>query len=60
MFQDVPVFTKSENGLCFCYVHMQKHKQITDLREKLEHAKQLTSRHVYELDALTTVQVMTR
>ena len=30
------------------------------LSEKLEHANQLTSRHVYELDALTTVQVMAR
>ena len=30
------------------------------LSEKLEHAKQITSRHIYELDALTTVQFMAR
>ena len=29
------------------------------LSEKLEHANQLTSRHVYELDALTTKHCMT-
>ena len=29
------------------------------LSEKLEHAKQLTSRHVYEFDALTTEHGMT-
>ena len=29
------------------------------LSEKLEHAKQLTSRHVYELDALATENGMT-
>ena len=29
------------------------------LSEKLEHAKQLTSRHVYELDALTIEHGMT-
>ena len=29
------------------------------LGEKLEHAKQLTSRHVYELDALTMRNCMT-
>ena len=36
-------------------------KTQTDLRlgEKLEHANQLTSRHVYELDALTTEHDMT-
>ena len=29
------------------------------LREKLEHAKQIMSRYVYELDALTTEHGMT-
>ena len=29
------------------------------LSEKLEHAKQISSRHVYELDALTTRHCMT-
>ena len=30
------------------------------LSEKLEHAKKLTSRHVYDLDALTTEHGMTK
>ena len=40
---------------------MAKEQMITGIRlsEKLEHANQLTSRHVYELDALTTEQGMT-
>ena len=48
--------TLSQKGLENTIASMwiwQKHKQISDLVKKLEHANQLTSRHVYELDALT-------
>ena len=40
---------------------MAKVQKISGYRlgEKLEHAKQLGSRHVYELDALTTEHGMT-
>ena len=46
----------SENTIASMWT-WQKHKQISD-SEKLEHANELTSRHVYELDALTTEHVM--
>ena len=44
---------------CYWNLTWQKHKQISDLVKKLEHANQLTSRHVYELNALTTEHGMT-
>ena len=41
------------------HVNIAKNTNQFRLSEKLEHAKQLTSRHVYELDALTTEHGMT-
>ena len=40
-------------------MNMAKTQSDHRLSEKLEHANQISSRHVYELDALTTEQVMT-
>ena len=51
-----PLVTLSQKGPENTITSMwtwQKHNQITD-GEKLEHANLLTSRHVHELDALTT------
>ena len=41
------------------HVNREMNENRFRLSEKLEHAKQLTSRHVYELDALTTEHGMT-
>ena len=38
----------------------KKHNQFSDLVKKLHMLKYNSSRHVYELDALTTEQVMAR
>ena len=38
----------------------KKHNQFSDLVKKLHMLKYNSSSHVYELDALTTVQVMAR
>ena len=56
-----PLVTLSQKGSENTIASMwtwQKHNQISDL-EKLERANMLTSRHVYELYALTTEQGMT-
>ena len=57
-----PLVTLSQKGSENTIASMwtwQKHKQISYLAKKLEHANQLASRHVYELDALTTEHGMT-
>ena len=57
-----PLVTLSQKGSENTIASMstwQKHKQITDLEKKLEHVNLLTSRHVHELDALTTEHGMT-
>ena len=57
-----PLVTLSQKGSENTIASMwtwQKYKQISDFMKKLEHANQLTSRHVDELDALTTEHGMT-
>ena len=57
-----PLVTLSQKGSENTIASMwtwQKHKQISDLMKKLEHANQLMSKHVYELRALTTEHGMT-
>ena len=58
-----PLVTLSQKGSENTIASMwtwQKHNQITDLVKTGACWKQISSRHIYELDALTTVQVMAR
>ena len=57
-----PLVTLSLKGSENTFASMctwQKHNQITDLVKNWSMQNQISSRHVYELDALTTEQVMT-
>ena len=56
-----PLVTLSQRDKKIQFQACEHSKNINRFRlsEKLEHAKQLTSRHVYELDALTTEHGMT-
>ena len=58
-----PLVTLSQKGSENTIASMwtwQKHNQFSDLVKTGACCKQISSRHVYELDALTTVQVMAR